>query len=237
MLYWGTASVPFSVQADGSPKNHIDAASFEQVIANAFHTWSSVNCGSGKHPSISALSSGQIATDTVEYVEGQSNANIFMFREEAWLATVPGSALALTTVSYDWHTGRIYDADVEVNGTAGNITNGKPADGADLPSIVTHEIGHFLGLDHSPKPTATMFITYKPGKSNLRALDADDVAGICAAYRPIGKSTATNTGSVLVSTAPLACSLTSAGRPENPAWNWGIFALASLLGVRRWRRA
>lgn len=235
VLYWGTASVPFSVQADGSPKNQIDAATFEQVIASAFHSWSSANCGSGKHPSISALSSGQIATNAVEYIEGQSNANIFMFREEAWLATVPGSALALTTVSYDWHTGRIYDADVEVNGTAGNITNGKPSDGADLPSIVTHEIGHFLGLDHSPKPTATMFITYKPGKSNLRALAADDVAGICAAYPPIAKSTGSNGGAVWVTAPALACSLTSTGGRQNRRWCWAIFAFGSLLGV--WRRA
>ena len=45
----------------------------------------------------------------------------------ALAVTAPGSALALTTVSYDWHTGEIYDADVEVNGTSGKITNfGKP---------------------------------------------------------------------------------------------------------------
>ena len=111
---------------------------FEKVIANAFNTWASASCGAGKHPSISAMSGGQTPSSAVEYVQGQPNANIFMFRDDAWMATLPGSALALTTVSYDANTGQIYDADVEVNGTGGNITNGRPTDGADLPSIITH---------------------------------------------------------------------------------------------------
>jgi hypothetical protein len=238
-LYWGLPVVPFLVQADGSPKNHIDATSFEKVIANAFNTWSSANCGAGKHPSISAMSGGQTPSSVVEYIQGQPNANIFMFRDDTWMATIPGSALALTTVSYDSNTGRIYDADVEVNGTGGNITNGRPTDGADLPSIITHELGHFLGLDHSPKPTATMFITYKSGIGNLRVLDPDDIAGVCTIYPPQGRvAAAAGPQTIDVVSAPLAgCSLSSGARPGSSArLLWVALVLGAVLFRTRSRK-
>jgi hypothetical protein len=53
---------------------------------------------------------------------------------------------------------------------------------ADLPSILTHEVGHFLGLAHSSDGLATMRPGYNPGDIELRTLDTDDIAGICDIY-------------------------------------------------------
>lgn len=235
-LYWGISPVPFQVDQAGSIKNKIDASAFEKVIADAFDTWSSANCGKGKHPNIAAVSLGQTPNDVVEYVAGQENANLFMFRDDMWMATAPGSALALTTVSYDWHTGEIYDADVEVNGTGGNITNARTSDGADLPSVMTHEMGHFLGLDHSSKKTATMYISYVPGKGDLRRLDVDDMAAVCLIYPPRG-SVASSTGPRYVVTSPLTgCTLPRTPNPEPGPFFWGVLSFAGLLVLRR-RRA
>lgn len=184
-LAWTSSCVTFTVQKEGSIRNHIAPDEFEQVIQNAFDTWMNADCGDGTHPSIGVHSLGLVTCGKVEYNKDQGNANIYVFRDEDWTATGPGNALALTTVWYDWKTGEIYDADVEVNGTDGRITNGTPEDGDDLPSIITHESGHFLGLAHAPfNVGATMYTFYRRGVDNLRNLSADDMAGICSIYPP-----------------------------------------------------
>lgn len=184
-LAWASSCITFNVQKDGSTRNGIDANQFEQVIQDSFNTWMSADCGEGQRPSISISDNGPVECGKVEYNKDQGNANIYVFRDDDWMATGPGNALALTTVWYDWKTGEIYDADVEVNGTDGHITNSAPEDGDDLPSIITHESGHFLGLAHAPfNRESTMYTFYERGVDNLRNLSSDDMAGICSIYPP-----------------------------------------------------
>jgi hypothetical protein len=117
--------------------------------------------------------------------------------------------IALTTVSYNPDSGRIIDADMELNGWSGggasSALGGEPAhgwyfscvDGADaicetygetpcisvdLLSTATHEAGHFIGLAHSPLEDATMYFSASLGETEKRSLDDDDVAGLCEIY-------------------------------------------------------
>ena len=67
----------------------------------------------------------------------------------------------------------------------------------DFPSIITHEIGHFFGLDHSsedpnlsptdPRRTATMYYRLAPDDT-LLPLKADDIAGITCLYPAVGEA-------------------------------------------------
>lgn len=52
----------------------------------------------------------------------------------------------------------------------------------DLQSVLTHELGHWLSLDHSKYPQSTMYSRNKRGTIILRTLSRDDIAGIQHIY-------------------------------------------------------
>src|SRR5205085_1012762 len=127
------------------------------------------------------------------------NANTLVFRDRSWPhGDAAGSAdtLALTTVTYDVEKGDIYDADIEVNSVLPNTftTNDTPGPmDIDLLSVLTHEVGHFLGLAHSME-ASTMFPDYNKGTIDIRALQIDDMAAICTSYPPQRRAAGACTG-------------------------------------------
>ena len=96
-----------------------------------------------------------------------------------------GSGLvAITPVDFNPTTGQIIDADILFNGTKQFSTDGNSGK-FDIQSIATHEVGHFIGLDHSAVIGATMNPFANTGDTRLRSLEPDDVAAAASIY-PIG---------------------------------------------------
>ena len=130
--------------------------------------------------------------------------------------------LAITNVNPD-ATGEIQNGAILINESirwsADYVT---PADAYDFQSVVSHELGHLLGLDESAVETATMFGSLNKGDATKRDLEADDHEGIRVAYE----------------VAPVAiggCS--AAGRSNNASsllTALGFIVLVIL--VQRWRR-
>lgn len=182
VLFWSGACVGYSLHSAASATVSLPAAT--SVVDEAFAAWNDVTCSSGSKVGIAASNIGPVECGEVRYNITAPNQNVIVFRDDKWPYNDPNSTLGLTTVTFNADTGEIYDADMEINATAGNLSTSSivPSNGYDLLSVVTHEAGHFLGLAHATDSKATMFASYKPGSSALRTLAADDQAGLCEIY-------------------------------------------------------
>ena len=257
-LFWRNSCVGYSVQRNASRQVAFDDAA--NGISRAFTKWTGVACpteGTGRsRVSIDVRDLGPVDCGEVNYNQGGANQNVIVFRDGKWPHSDSSNTLALTTVTFNPETGEIYDADMEVNTADQRVTLNDPVppDGYDFDSIVTHEAGHFLGIAHSGDNRATMFANYTPGATAMRNLTADDVAGICAVYRPDGARAVLNgkvtpgpqcdptprrgyTGDC-AEPKETGCgkSQIAAGTPITPGLIGVGISLAALYGVRRARR-
>ena len=145
------------------------------------------------------------------------------------------TVVALTTSSYIVSTGELLDADVEMNAASATptIVDSPPCSpGAistscvanDVQNAVTHEIGHFLGLAHSPDPSSTMYASEPLGETSKRVLDTGSKQFVCDVY-PAGQVSK----DCAPSSSSSGCS--SAGDPG--ALGPGILLLLLALASRR----
>lgn len=185
-LFWASGCVGFSLQKDASV--HIPMKYFRQVTEKSFVTWSQLECESPSgEVGLSSLAFSEtedVACHKTEYNSGGTNANIIMFQDTKWIYIGADNTLAKTTVTYDNGTGEIFDADIEINHANNNFTINDDNVDFDLQAVLTHEIGHFMGFDHSDEATATMNAGYEAGTTDLRTLELDDIAVACEVYPP-----------------------------------------------------
>jgi hypothetical protein len=184
ILGWRSRCVGFSVQEDGG--GDLDADTVETLTELAFDAWRLADCGNG-NPGFVVQNLGQVGCDKNQYNKDAGNANIVVVRAKRWPHPDTGHNIALTTTTFDPDTGDLLDADIELNADGYGLTVSDEAVDYDLLSVLTHEVGHFLGMGHADLPEATMYAIYEGGTTELRTLEPDDVAGICALYPPEDK--------------------------------------------------
>lgn len=184
-LYWASSVVSFDIQQDGSKLRDISYDQLRTVAHGAFKRWVDAVCSDGNHPAISLSDLGPVACPKPEYNKSQPNQNVITFHDSEWPYKNTGAeTLALTTVFFNPDTGEIYDANIELNSYNADfvlLAEQADKDHDDLNAVLTHEIGHFLGLSHSSVNSATMFQSYMLG---MTTLDDDDVQAICASLPP-----------------------------------------------------
>ena len=181
-LYWDTSCVSFSIQEEGS--EFIDIETIRNVAAFSVVEWSERECPGGGNATMAFTTEDDVECRRAEYNDGGANANVVMFQDYKWEYEGVDNTLAKTTVTYDTETGEILDSDMEMNHAYNEFTTVDDEVVYDLQSIMTHEFGHFIGLDHTPDFSATMNAGYQEGTVELRTIEDDDIAGLCAAYPP-----------------------------------------------------
>jgi hypothetical protein len=201
-LWWSNSCVGYDLNQSASKR--VPYAQFAASVEGAFQAWTGATCGSPapsgtSRPSIDVRDLGPVSCASAYYDKnGGPNQNVIVFHDDAWpyeaadraKAKAPISpVVALTTVTYDPESGEIFDADVELNSADYTIAP-LPSDGSalgsetfDLQAILTHELGHFFGLAHSPLPDAVMNASGDSDTSSpKRALRLEDTRAICVVY-------------------------------------------------------
>jgi hypothetical protein len=221
------------------------------MMREAFAIWEGARCGeAGEHPAISISQAfGPAVCDSAQYNLHAGNANLIIFRDHEWASSESDHELAATWVTVD-RSGTIVDADIEINATEplyvptdedAGVGLGVIANQRDLMSILVHEAGHFLGLDHSREDESVMQASLQVGEFRT-TLSADDEAAICAAYPPDAASGTCdytpNQGFASECTLgpESGCSSQRLGRPSDGTLSLGALMLAGLALARRWRR-
>ena len=256
-LYWTANRISWQQSSVGNPQTTGDTEF--TAVRNSFQSWQDIfaNCGNldivegpvvddrgvgydqrGENRNL-VLFRTRRCTDVVPSgaacKDDDSCANEF----DCW--DHGDGTIGITLTTYDERSGIIYDSDIELNaaaftfttangGTCGPISTGNCVS-TDVQNTVTHEVGHFIGLDHTNATGSTMNPRAPPGELSKRTIDSGSASFVCAAY-PEGRASQSclhPAADEALGEKGLKCAASGAGLwlPALGAW--------MLLGVRRRR--
>ncbi|MBI2894799.1 MAG: matrixin family metalloprotease [Deltaproteobacteria bacterium] len=218
-VHWEDMSVSFrvdqSLTAIGQP------TTIRNAVLSGFRNWGSIAGNpfvfSGDGVPYQSLGSGDPTDGVSDVILVQSGWQF----EPAYGA--------MTLVTYDASSGTIVDADILMNGQGYRyLVDPTPEQGWDLENVLTHEIGHLLGLGHAEDTEATMYATSERGETKKRSVESDDQLGFRVLYAFAGEETASGCSATKLEVGARPVDMTG----TTLAVAVGLL-LALLLGLRR----
>ena len=160
-----------TVDASGflGPVNEFDA------VQAAFNNWRNI-----AESELDFESAGSLLNASTD---AQDNRNVIRWED----TNVQSNVFAVTITTFDVASAQIVDADMELNDrdftwdTLGAGTQGVPGR-AYIENVVTHELGHFVGIDHVGNAQSSMFFASTSGAIDQSILKHDDKAAIIRDY-------------------------------------------------------
>ena len=167
---WSKMPIPYWINQSGSPQ-FVNGSEFSAIHA-AFRSWQEVPTA--------GISFQYMGTTPIRTV-GQDGYNVITFADET--APVGSDVAASVFIYYDPNSGGtlIKEVDIALNPRVDWSTSGEPGKW-DVQGILTHSIGHLLGMDHSAMLSSVMTPYSGPERLDQRVLTYDDMAGVTGLY-------------------------------------------------------
>ncbi|RKH45890.1 myxosortase-dependent metalloprotease, MXAN_2677/MXAN_2678 family [Corallococcus sicarius] len=213
-LYWTQSRIVWQQSTVGNQRvtNHTEF----KAISDSFQSWQDIfaSCGNltlEEGPRVSSRKVGYERTgsninlmlfrsrscrEVVDPSDACNNLDTCANTYDCWDDS--NGTIAITLTTYDERTGVVYDSDISFNAAQFNFTtgNGGPCGivatpdcvETDVQNTATHEVGHFVGLDHTLATGSTMNPSAPPGETEKRTIDTGSRDFVCAAY-PKGSAT------------------------------------------------
>ena len=242
-LRWdGLNPIPYATQKNEVQK--ISPELLQSALEFGFSAWSEPSCSSLRFEY-----KGEVEVDTP-----LSDMNQIITISDDWPeGTI--DAVGLTTMTYNSLNGVIKYGKIEINESTFQFVdvlenNCSFSSEYDLHSVLTHEIGHFIGLAHLSledaqsrldlgEDPASMSRQVEPCDFQFRSLEADDLEGACYMY-PAGQNsrncaTLPSQESSFILNDSFSCQSHSWATPQDS--NSSLYVLAlGLLGLALRRR-
>jgi len=176
-----TRAVRFFLASNGWSQTN-RAAELNAVRA-AFAVWQSTP------NSILKFEEGGTVAPGVDVDELDNTNVVFWAKNSTWVAGGSVNIAGATAVTFIARAGwLLVGADLVLNGVNYSWSTNPDGVGASyfVESIVTHEIGHFIGLEHSPIGGATMFYRDPGGMGTYLGLSTDERLAVQFLYPKTG---------------------------------------------------
>lgn len=231
-LFWSTdyLPIPYYISVD-SFEGHAD---YIGAIDSSFKTWRNVLDAKIEFTPSGCTFNGTNRNDGLN--------NIVLVKSD-W--AFDPDAIAITRNFYiagvSPMSGLILDSDILLNDVHHDFTTTNEANKHDVQNIVTHEIGHLIGLGHetgTPAEDSTMYAQASPNELTKRVLKSNDLSGLRSAYAGVSDKPSTleaDSPSCVAPDTNAGCASSHSAKREQSIW-FVLLMLYLLTLPRLYRR-
>lgn len=186
------------IRLDASELTDDEATELTASLERAADAWSSVRCdgasslGLGGYGGAGGTSSGSESETATGGAQADLKIQVTTHKAQVVVRPVtrdwsyPSSVAAKTTLNFGLDSGTLEDVVLELNFQDFRFVSEVQEEGeVASDAVLTHELGHVLGLDHTPVQGATMEAEVTSAYSSaLATLEPDDGDALCSIYPP-----------------------------------------------------